>query len=228
MSKLKSSLLALVQNKWFCLFWLVFGFLYFTIYGMLYVEDLYTEGLRSVNVFGFLLEPTMTATASIIGKTYFWGFKGWGLFQAIAISLNVLYAYRKYGYATKFAKAGKILLIAGAVCIAMCVMIRSTEEPGLQRFGHWAGALLFAFFDAVALGFVIAHLAKKEGIAAKGTLAFFIAMLALMLGLLIFVGKSGAIETIPMWGAFIILYLLNFTNLYKKYLPAVAETGEPA
>jgi len=222
MSKLKSSFLALIQNKWFCMSWLIFGCAYATIYGMLYVVDPYTEGLRSVNILGLLLEPTMTATASIIGKTYFWGFKGWGLFQWIAIALNVLYIYRRYGYEGKIAKLGKFFLGVSAVSIFMCVMIRSTEEFGLQLVAHWAGALMFAFFGALALGIFLWRIAKKNA-AAMGTLIFFVGMLAVMLALLILVGKSGAIESIPVWGVYVILFLLGYTNLYKKSLPQITE-----
>lgn len=219
MSKLKSTFLNIVGNKWFCLGWLIFGLVYITLFGMLHVEDPFTEGIEPVNVFGVLLDPAMRATASIIGKTYFWAFKGWGLFSAVSITLNILFAYRRYGFANKWAKWGKICLIVGAASIFMCVMIRSTEEPGLQRTAHWGGALLFAFFDAVAMGFLIASLARRGGWGAKATLAVFIAMLALMLALLIFVGKGGAIESIPMWGSYLILFFLNFTNIYKDCLP---------
>ena len=218
MEKLKSSFLALVRNKWFCLFWLVFGFLYVTIYGMLYVEDLYTEGLRSVNVFGVLIEPTMTATASIIGKTYPWLFRGWGLFQAISLSLNVQYMFRRYDYKSKAANA---LLIAGTICIISTTFIRSTEEPGLQRIAHWGTALLFAFLYAIAMGIGLYQLAKRSK-KFLGTFIFFVAMLALMLALLIFVGKGGAIESIPMWGVYVILLFTNFTGLYKDCLPEQA------
>lgn len=225
MAKLKSGFLTLVQNKWFCLFWLLFGIGYVTVYGMLYVEDLFTEGLEPVKFLGLLLEPSMTATASIIGKTYFWSFKGWGLFQMIALPANILYLYRRYGFATRFAKWGKICLIIGSACITMCVMIRSTEEFGLQMIAHWSGALLFGFFYALALGFFLAHIARKGDWLAKGSLIFLVAMLALMLVLLAVLGKGGAIETIPMWGAYLLIFLLNFTNLYKKYLPVTGDAA---
>jgi len=218
MAKLKTSFLALVRNKWFCLFWLIFGFLYVTIYGMLYVEDLYTEGLRSHNVFGVLIEPTMTATASIIGKTYPWLFRGWGLFQAISLSLNVQYMFRRYDYKSKTANA---LLIGGTICIISTTFIRSTEEPGLQQIAHWGTALLFAFLYAIAMGIGLLHLAKRSK-KFLGTFVFFVAMLALMLALLIFVGKGGAIESIPMWGVYVILLFANFTGLYKDSLPVQA------
>ncbi|MCL2494241.1 MAG: hypothetical protein FWE98_01120 [Oscillospiraceae bacterium] len=185
-----------------------------TVYGALYVEDLYTEGLHSVQVFGVLIEPTMTATASIIGKTYPLLFVGWGVFQSIALTLNVLYLYRRYGYKSK---AGYALLALGTLCIISTVFIRSTEEPGLQRTAHWATALLFAFLYAIAMGMCLLSLAKKSR-KFLGTFIFFVAMLALMLALLIFVGKGGAIESIPMWGVYVILLLTNFTGMYKESL----------
>lgn len=221
MAKLKASFLALAGNKWFCLSWLVFGCAYMTIFGLLYVEDLFTEGLKSVSVLGVLFEPTMTATASIIGKTYFWGFKGWGVFQSISLTLSVLYVYRRYGFTGKSARAGKICLIAATCCILTCIMIRSTEEFGLQLVAHWSGALLFGVFNAIALGLCLLYGAKgnKRFLA---TFVVFVAMLAAMIVLLIVLGKSGAIESIPMWGAYLILFLLGYTNLYKKSLPALS------
>jgi len=219
MSNLKASCLRLIRNKWFCLFWLLFGLAYVTVYGMLYVEDPFTAGVEPVKILGILIDPAMRATASIIGKTYFWGFKGWGLFQWISLALNILYAYRRYGFTGKPARAGRVCLLLAACCITVCVMIRSKEGFGLQQFFHWSGALLFAFFDALALGLLLVHAAKQSG-RAKATLAVFIAMLAAMLGLLVLVGKSGAIESIPMWGAYLILFLLGYTSLYRKCLPA--------
>ena len=218
MNKLKDSFLALVRNKWFCLFWLVFGFFYVTIYGMLYVEDLFTEGLRSVSIFGILIEPTMRATASIIGKTYFWGFKGWGLFQSVSLTLGILHMYRRYGYKSR---AGNICIILGTCCIAACVMIRSTEAFGLQLVAHWAGALLFGVFYAIAIGLCLLHLSKQSK-KFLATFIVFVAMLASMIGLLVLFGKSGAIENIPMWGGYLILFLAGYTGFYKDSLPDAA------
>ncbi len=219
MTKLKSGFLALVRNKYFCLAWLIFGCGYATIYGLLYVVDPLTEGLSSVNVLGVLIEPTMRATASVIGKTYFWGFKGWGLFQTVSLALNTLYAYRKYGFTSKMARSGKICLIVAACCITICVMIRSTEEFGLQLVAHWSTALLFGIFNALAIGLFLLHFAKRSK-RVMATLVIFLGLLATMIALLAILGKSGAIEGIPMWAAYLILFLANFTGAYKNCLPA--------
>ena len=217
MSNVKSSFLALIRNKWFCLAWLLFGCAYVTIFGALHVVDPFTEGLRSVSFLGLTFEPTMRATASIIGKTYFWGFKGWGLFQQLSLTLNVLYAYRRFGFAGKNAKMGKICLAIAAGFITMCVMIRSTEEFGLQLVAHWSGALLFGVFNAVAIGLLLLN-GAKESKRMLATFVIFVGMLAAMIALLAVFGKSGAIENIPMWGAYLILFLANFTGFFKRSL----------
>lgn len=215
MNRLKDSFLALARNKWFCLSWLIFGCAYMTIYGFLHVVDPLTEGLKNVNILGVMIEPTMTATASVIGKTYFWGFKGWGLFQSVALTLSILYMYRRYNFKSK---AGIVCMILGTCCICTTVMIRSTEEFGLQLVAHWSTALLFGVFYAIAIGLCLLRMSKQSK---KFLVTFivFVAMLAAMIGLLVAFGKSGAIESIPMWGAYLILLLANFTGLYKDSLP---------
>ena len=222
MAKLKSSFLALVNNKWFCLFWLIFGCAYVTIYGALWVDDPYTEGLKTVTILGVVLEPTMTATASVIGRTHFWAFKGWGLFQAISLGLGILYVYNRYAFTGKPARVGRICLILGSACVMTCVITPSREGFGMVQLLHWSTALLFGVFFAVALGLLLFR-ASKTSRRALVTLIVFIAMLATMICLLIFVGKGGAIESIPMWGAYLIVILLGYTNVYRKCLPEPAE-----
>ena len=220
MGKLKSPLLALVRNKWFCLFCLVFGCAYATNFGLLYVEDMYTEGLRSVSVFGILIEPTMRATASVIGKTYVWGFRFWGAVQALALAPNILYAYRRYNYKSK---AGVACLIAAVCCILINNYVPSTEVFGLQLVVHWGTALLFAILSSTSFGMLMLHFAKTSK---KFLVTFivFVGMLASMIGLLIAFGKSGAIESIPLWGFYLLLFLVNYTGFYKESLPAADQT----
>jgi len=215
LEKMKASFLALVRNKWFCLFCLVFGCAYATIFGMLYVEDMYTEGLRSVNIFGVLIEPTMRATASVIGKTYVWSFRFWGAVQSIALAPNILYAYRRYNYKSR---AGSACVIAAVCCILINNYIPSTENFGLQLVVHWGTALLFAVLSSASFAILMLRFAKTN----KKFLVTFIVfagMLAAMIGLLIVFGKSGAIESIPLWGFYLTLLLVNYTGLYKESLP---------
>jgi len=229
MANPRSSFRALVMNKWFVLFWLIFGCAYITIYGGLYAETTYVEGLRTFTVLGIRFEPTMTNTASIIGLTYFWAFKGWGLFQAIALTLSILYVYNQYGFTGKFARVGKICLIAGSVSLLACVMTRARPEMemDLEKAIHWAGALSFGVFYAASLCMVLLRAAKKSK-RAMATFVGFVVLLLIMLTLLvivgIFKGYGGALESIPMWGAYLIIFLLGYTNIYRKSLPEEAAT----
>lgn len=58
--------------------------------------------------------------------------------------------------------------------------------------------------------------ARKEKGAFLAAFIIFCAILATMLVLLITVGKSAIIENIPMQAAYILLFLLNFTNIFEK------------
>jgi len=195
MNKVKTVSLAIIQNKWFCLAWLIFGCAYMTW-------------------FGFLENP-MQYTASMIGLDYPVGFIFWGVFQSISLVLNVLYLYRRYGYSSRF---GYVCLIIAAICIGITVNVPSTEIFGLQLVMHWSTALLFAIFNAIAMGLCLVNKAKHSK-KFMATFVLFIAMLLSMIVLLIIFGKSGIIEKIPMWGAYLILLLTNFTGLYKESLP---------
>ena len=44
----------------------------------------------------------------------------------------------------------------------------------------------------------------------------FVIILALMLVLLVTVGKSAFIENLPMWVAYILLFIINFTSFFDK------------
>ena len=50
----------------------------------------------------------------------------------------------------------------------------------------------------------------------------FVAVLILMLVLLVTVGKSAFIENLPMWVAYALLFIVNFTSFFDK--KAVKET----
>lgn len=193
-AKVKSGFLTVTRNRWFCLAWLLFGAAYFTWYG-------------------FLKDPN-EFTASMIGLDYPGLFKLWGLFTTISLALNTMYLYRKYNY-TK--KVGRVCLIIAACCIAITVHIPSTEEFGLQLVAHWSTALAFAAFNALAIGLCLLNKAKTSKLF-MAMLILFIAMLALMIVLLLIFGKSGTIENIPLWGAYLILLIMN---LYPE-----RKTGE--
>lgn len=190
---------ALTDNRTFCLLWLIAGFIYFTVYG-------------------FIDNPDLVKTASVIGKTHPRLFIWWAVFTGISLFLNIHYLYKKYSfYEGKLAKAGNILTYLHVICIFTCVNIPSVEpEDGktLQMVAHWSTALLFAIFFSFALLLFLLDKATKKSV--KHTVAFVIyaATLIVMVALLIAFGKSGGLESIPLWVAYVILFLLNYTNLF--------------
>lgn len=192
MEKLK----AVLKNKYFCLAWLIFGFLYVTVYGFL------------KNPFEF--------TASMIGLDYPWLFKFWGIFACVSLTLNITYMYRKHDFKSK---AGIVCIILATCCILTTVNIPSTEIMSLQLVAHWSTALLFAIFYAVAIGLLLLKKSKEDK-RFKVLLGLFVGMLGLMVLLLVLFNKNGVIESIPMWGAYIIIFLVNYTKLFDEKKPA--------
>lgn len=180
---------SIIYNRFFVMTWLIVGFIYITAYG-------------------FLLNP-LVYTASMIGLKYPLAFKFWGVISAISLALNINYAYKRYGYK---GKPGYISMALGAVCIMTTVHIPSTEIMGLQLIAHWGTALLFAIFFAAAIILLLLKFVKRKPF--KNTLIAFGCCLALMLILLAAFGKNGVIESIPMWAAYVILFLINFTSVY--------------
>ena len=82
--------------------------------------------------------------------------------------------------------------------------------------GHWITALMFAFLGAAGVIIFLIHKVKLKD--KKYTIAtiIFVAVLLLMLVLLVTVGKSAFIENFPMWVAYILLFMINFTSFFDK------------
>lgn len=184
-------------DKIFCMINLVFALVFITWYG-------------------FFKNP-FDYTASMIGLEYPWHFKMWGIFAPLAVFTNMLYMYRKYDYYSR------IGVIAGSIgCAAMFVTINvpSAGEDliltSLRCMSHWTGALVFAFCGATPVVIFLLNRARTKNTMFVITAVVFIAILALMLILLATVGKDGVIESLPMWAVYIILFLINFTPLYKS------------
>lgn len=187
----------------FCLIGLIFGCVYITWYGFFGEQP--------------FIEKVKTVTASMIGLDYPWHFRGWGVFASMTIFTNTMYAYRRYDYKSKL---GVILGSLGSAAIYVTINCPSMgEEIHLDSprcMAHWSGALIFAFCCAAPMILLLLSKARKEKGAFLAALIVFCAILATMLVLLITVGKSAIIENIPMQAAYILLFLLNFTNIFEK------------
>lgn len=189
--------------KAFCLVGIIFGCVYVTWYGFFGDQP--------------FIEKVKTITASMIGLDFPWHFRGWGVFSSMTIFTNTMFAYRRYNYNSKL---GVILGSIGSAAIFVTINCPSMgEEMHLDSprcMAHWAGALIFAFCCAAPMVILLFSKARKEKGAFLAAFIIFCAILATMLVLLITVGKSAIIENIPMQAAYILLFLLNFTNIFEK------------
>lgn len=190
----------LTDNRNFCMAWLIAGFIFFTVYG-------------------FIDNPDLAKTASVIGKTHPRLFVWWAVFSGVSLYLNLQYLYKLNAFKDgKLAKIGNVCTYLGFICIFACVNIPSVEpEDGkpLQMAAHWSTALLFAAFFAAAIIVFLLHKTLLKSIKHLAMLIALALTLVLMIVLLIIFGKSGGIESIPMWVAYIIVFLMNYTKPFQ-------------
>ena len=177
---------------------LVISFIYFTVYG-------------------FLENPFLpSGTASEIGLKYPIGFKFWGVTSGSALACNLCYMYLHNEFKNDKAKmAGYVCMALGVICIMTCVHVPSTRIFGVQMIVHWGTALSFALFFAIALILFLVFPKNKNKQYFITTIAFGALLLGIVVALLIW-GKNGFIESLPMWAAYIIIFLVNFTPVYKN------------
>ncbi len=191
---------ALTDNRNFCMLWLIAGFIFFTVYG-------------------FIDNPDLVKTASVIGKTHPRLFVWWAVFSGVSLYLNLQYLYKLNSFKNeKLAKFGNVCTYLGFICIVACVNIPSVEpEDGkpIQMAAHWSTALLFAAFFAAAIIAFLIHKSKQKSVKHIVMLVTLAGTLILMIVLLILFGKSGGIESIPMWVAYIIVFLMNYTRPFQ-------------
>lgn len=191
---------ALTDNRNFCMLWLIAGFIYFTVYG-------------------FIGNPDLSMTASVIGKTHPRLFVWWAVFSGVSLFLNLQYLYKHNNFkAQKLAKVGNVCTYLGVFCIFACVNIPSVEpEDGktLQMIAHWSMALLFAAFFAAAIIVFLVHMTSQKSVKHLIMLITLSLTLVLMVVLLLIFGKSGGIESIPMWVAYVIVFLMNYTKPFQ-------------
>lgn len=188
-------------------------------------------GCAFITWYGFLSFPEQfgniltDVTASMLGLRYPWQFKLWGVLASLSIFTNTLYMYRKNNYR---GKAGVIVTSLGCASIYITVNVPSAGLDLVMTprcLGHWATALIFAFLGAAGVIIFLFHKCKQKDKKYIIATVIFIAVLLIMLALLVFVGKSAFIENLPMWVAYALLFIINFTSFFdsKKAAKSVKE-----
>lgn len=187
----------------FCMANLIAGFAFITWYGFLSFPEQFGNILTDV-------------TASMLGLRYPWQFKIWGILASLSIFTNTLYMYRKNNYK---GKAGVIVTSLGCASIFVTINVPSAGLDLVMTarcLSHWATALIFAFLGAAGVIIFLLHKSRKKEKKYIFATVFFVAVLILMLILLVTVGKSAFIENLPMWVAYALLFIINFTSLLDK------------
>lgn len=189
-------------GKIFCLINLVFGCAFITWYGLFNVREFFGD--------------EASITASMIGLEFPWHFRMWGVFTSLSVFTNTLYMYNRYGYNSRL---GIILGSIGSAAIFVTINCPSAGEElhldSMRCMAHWSGALIFAALCAAPmLLFLLKKTIEKNKKFTIAFIAFGLILLA-MLVLLVTVGKSGTIENIPVWAAYVIFFLANFTDVFE-------------
>ncbi len=196
----------------FCMVNLLAGFVFITWYGFLSFPEQFGNILTDV-------------TASMLGLRYPWYFKAWGVLASLSIFTNTIYMYRKNNYK---GKAGVIVTSLGCAAIFVTINVPSAGLDLVMTarcLSHWATALIFAFLGAAGVIIFLFHKCREKDKKYIIATVIFIAVLLLMLVLLVTVGKSAFIENLPMWVAYALLFIINFTSFFdKKEKKGIKET----
>lgn len=187
----------------FCAVNLIAGFAFVTWYGFLDFPSQFGNILTDV-------------TASMLGLRYPWYFRIWGVLASLSIFTNTLYMYRKNNYK---GKTGVIVTSLGCAAIYVTINVPSAGLDLVMTarcLSHWATALIFAFLGAAGVIIFLFHKFKQKDKKYMIATIVFCAVLILMLILLVTVGKSAFIENLPMWVAYALLFIINFTSFFDK------------
>lgn len=187
----------------FCVINLIAGFAFITWYGFLSFPSQFGNILTDV-------------TASMLGLRYPWYFRIWGVLASLSIFTNTLYMYRKNNYK---GKAGVIVTSIGCASIYVTINVPSAGLDLVMTarcLSHWATALIFAFLGAAGVIIFLLHKFRQKDKKYMIATIVFCAVLILMLVLLVTVGKSAFIENLPMWVAYALLFIINFTSFFDK------------
>ena len=189
----------LIENRTLCLTILLMALVYNVIFGCV------RNPLGEEN------------TISWIGYDHPFAFLVWGGLTAAAFFLNISYLYHRYHY------AGKIGTISLYTAPMMAMTVIFINDWGWEHVLHWIGAIGFIALNGAALLLFFLHHFKTH-ISYKITSFAVAGMLLAMLVILLTVGKSGLLELVPMWIAMILLFLVNFTEIY----PVTEQAAVPA
>ena len=174
--------------------------------------------LLAALVYGLVLpfcwhnDPSGTyGTLSLLCEHHIPWFWLWTVLTGLGLTLNLEFAYHKYGY------SGKPLRIAAAFGLFGMILTAATLNHSIQdwnpkRVAHWTGAICFAAGITIAFLFFFIRKAREY----KWFLLFIALLGSTAVGVLVqllTVGRNGYMEIIP-------VALLELTLLVVNTVPA--------
>ncbi len=183
-------------NKKVCLIWLIAAFVYGIVLPYCWGNDPW-DPLGTLSILCAAHKP------------FFWG---WVFLCGGANVLNINYMYKRYGYDNKLLKVLSVVSFLAACGIA-ATLGHPVDSWNPKRIAHWVVTGLYVAGLAVCIGFFGLLNAKKN----KRYLAVFFCVIFIVLvfvGWLLIIGKSGVHEIVSYALLQIMLFLLNFTNVF--------------
>ncbi|MCR5782463.1 MAG: hypothetical protein K6G90_06960 [Clostridia bacterium] len=159
--------------------------------------------LLSALVYGLVLpfcwhnDPSDTyGTLSLLCENHIPFFWVWAVLTGLGITLNLEFAYQKYGYTGKSLRIAAVFGLFGMILTA-ATLNHSIQDWNPKRVAHWTGAICFAAGFAVA--FIFFFIGKVREFS---RFRFFIVLLgsaaAGVLVQLLTVGRNGYMEIVPL------------------------------
>lgn len=183
-------------DKKLCLVWLIAAFVYGSILPFCWGND--------------PLDPLGTLSILCAAhKPFFWL---WVLLCGGANLININYMYKRYDYDNKALKILSVVTFLAACGIA-ATLGHPVDSWNLKRIIHWVVTGLYVAGLGVCIGFFGLMNKKKN----KQYLAVFfcvILIVVIFVAWLLIIGKSGIHEMVSYALLQILLFLLNFTDVF--------------
>lgn len=183
-----------IPNATLCLVVLVSAFVYSVLYG-------FTHNPMS-----------RTSTLSWIGYDYPISLIVWSLLTAAAYFFNLLRLYKRSGCT---GKTGLFALYASVFAAPPVVFI---NDWGWEQTAHLVATAIFVLLNSIALIGYFLYYRKRHWIYPVTAGALTVMMIVCVV-IHAAVLKNGLTELIPIWTGLILLFIINFTDIY----PAVVE-----
>lgn len=174
--------------------------------------------LLAALVYGLVLpfcwhnDPSGTyGTLSLLCEHHIPWFWLWTVLTGLGLTLNLEFAYHKYGYSGKPLRIAAVFGLFGMILTA-ATLNHSIQDWNPKRVAHWTGAICFAAGITIAFLFFFIKKAREY----KRFLLFIALLGSTAVGVLVqllTVGRNGYMEIIP-------VALLELTLLVVNTVPA--------